>query len=115
MELTREGLKAFSSEQVREFVLQEGVLDSEDAGKLVTSKVKGTTLLRSSMEDVMKYGLPPGAAKDLVDLLKEKFPGEIFVSVLKAHVFRVTWCSDLLFVTGCCYVFLSMHTKDSGG
>jgi hypothetical protein len=76
MELTREGFKAFSLEQVREFVLMEGVLDEEDAEKLVRSKVKGATLLRSSMEDVIKYGVPAGAAKDLVDLLKDKFPGE---------------------------------------
>ncbi len=76
MELTREGFKAFSSEQVREFVLMEGVLDEEDAEKLVRSKVKGATLLRSSMEDVIKYGVPAGAAKDLVDLLKDKFTGE---------------------------------------
>jgi hypothetical protein len=76
MELTREGFKAFSLEQVREFVLMEGVLDEEDAEKLVRSKVKGATLLRSSMEDVIKYGVPAGAAKDLVDLLKDKFTGE---------------------------------------
>jgi hypothetical protein len=28
------------------------------------------------MEDVIKYGVPAGAAKDLVDLLKDKFTGE---------------------------------------
>jgi hypothetical protein len=91
MELTREDFKAFGSEQVRAFVLEEDVLDEEDAGKLVTSKVKGATLLQSSMEDVMKYGLPAGAAKDLVDFLKDRFPGESSVSALEAHVSRVTW------------------------
>jgi hypothetical protein len=50
--------------------------DEEDAEKLVRSKVKGATLLRSSMEDVIKYGVPAGAVKDLVDLLKDKFTGE---------------------------------------
>lgn len=77
MELTREGFKAFNSDQVKAFVLDKGILDDEDAGKLVTSKVKGATLLRSSIEDVMKCGLPFGPAKDLVDMLKEKFPGEV--------------------------------------
>ena len=77
MELTREGFKAFDPEKVRAFFLGEGILDDEEAGKLVTSKMKGATLLRSSIEDVMKCGLPFGPAKDLVDMLKEKFPGKV--------------------------------------
>ena len=97
MELTREGFKTLDSKQVREFLLAEGVLDDEDAEKLVKSKVKGATLLRSSMEDIIKYGLPAGAAKDLILMLEDKFPGASLVSVLVVHVFKVT-CSVLIFV-----------------
>lgn len=77
MAVSRSEFMAFSRQQVRDFVLENDVLDRENADKLFNQQVKGATLLRSSAKEVMDlFGLLGGPAKDLVDKLAEMFPGE---------------------------------------
>lgn len=77
MELTREQFMGLSPEDVHAFVLEKNFLDKEDADKLVKNKVKGSTLMESSAQEVKDlYGLPGGPANELVKNLKRIFPGE---------------------------------------
>jgi hypothetical protein len=88
MELSYEEFMALSPEQVHAFVLQKNLLDKEDADKLVKNKVKGSTLMESSAQEVKDlYGLPGGPANELVKHLKRNFPGEGFPS----QMFRTSW------------------------
>jgi hypothetical protein len=80
MDLSHEEFMAFSPEQVHAFVLKKKFLDKEDADKLVMNKVKGSTLMESSAQEVKDlYGLPGGPANELVKHLKRIFPGEGFL------------------------------------
>ena len=82
MELTREAFKEFDPDQVCQYVVHQKWVKKEEAEKLAQSQVKGSTLLRSSMQDVILFGLLPGPAKDLVDALRDKFPGGSLISVM---------------------------------
>jgi hypothetical protein len=64
MDVSRSDFKAFTKEQVHEFVLKTSLLRQEHAKMLLDNEVEGSTLLDSSELDVKNlYGLPGGTAK----------------------------------------------------
>ena len=94
MAVSRADFMKFTKDEVFNFALKEGLLDEDDAKKLLVNKVNGYALLQCSMEQAIEWlGLLHAPATSLVGQLKERFPGKFLsFTVLPKYVLLMIAC-----------------------
>jgi hypothetical protein len=97
MAISHADFMKFTKEQVFTFALEKGLLDEDEAQKLVDRKVNGYALLQCSVDQAMEwYGLLRAPAISLVGQLQEMFPGEVFIKV-SSSLYFIKFCLMLVF------------------